>query len=350
MEETTKLIIEVASEHAQEILNKGDIEVALRDLKKRFSALYKCTVSEAPVDKSEAMQKAMEKAMSKIAQKTSSAVDSIENVRKVVNTVEKNTELISNSVKNVAANVDKLAKMTKLTQGLGFLNVGMSMANMAVDVAGFAMVSKKLSEISDQIKEIDAAIKKQAEEKKIDKLLDGRELIMAYNDLSDAWKSDEKVSLDKEQNLLRQMTTYLSGITEYMIQGLLDIELCMDIIMSMLPAYTILITEYIKQYYFERKSLPTNLDSYKDVYKEFLNPELRTMLIDYFFIEKGIGYNEAMDDTNMVTLLALNDLTTIEDQAELLKMAETEEDYKEVDRELERLAQMQLDQMLGEVS
>ena len=82
MEETTKLIIEVASEHAQEILNKGDIEVALRDLKKRFSALYKCTVSEAPVDKSEAMQKAMEKAMSKIAQKTSSAVDSIENVRK----------------------------------------------------------------------------------------------------------------------------------------------------------------------------------------------------------------------------------------------------------------------------
>ena len=346
----TKLMIEVPAQYAQEVLDYGNPELALRGMYKRFKSFYKCKVSEAPPDVAEAMEKAMESFMNKatgLADKTNA---SIGGVRKAVNQIEKNSRAIESTVKNVAANVDKLANVMKITEGLSFLNAGLGMANLAVNVAGFAMVSQKLSEISEQIQEIDSAIQKQVEEKKIDKVLDGRELIMEYNDLSDAWKSGRDVSLDKEQKLLRKMTTYLTSISEYMQKGLLDLELCMDIIMSLLPAYTVLITEYIKQYFFDRKDLPTNFESYRGVYETFTKPEVRTMFMDYFFLAKGVGYNEAVNNTDLVTLLALNDLTTIDDEVEMLKEAGSEEGYKEVDFELSRLAQCQLDDLMTMVS
>lgn len=342
-EEMVKLLLEVPAEHAKEILEYKNPELVTRGIFKRFKNFFKCKVSEAPPDAAEAM----EKAMNVFAKKTST---SIESVRKTVSNIEKNSQVLTNSVKNISVNVDKLTNITKITQGLSFLNAGMSMANLAVNVAGFAMISKKLNELGDKIREIDAAIQKQVEEKKIDKVIDGRELVMAYNDLADAWKSGQNVPLDKEQELLRKMTSYLSGLTEYMERGFLEIELCMDIIMNLLPAYTITITEYVKHYYFERQSLPTNLDSFKAVYMEFLKSELKAMLLDYFFLDVGVNYNEALDDTNMVVLLALNDLTTIEDQVELLEMTGSEEEFKEVDRELEELAQMQLDEVLASAS
>ena len=342
-EEMVKLLLEVPAEHAQEILKYRNPELVTRGVFKRFKNFFKCKVSEAPPDAAEAM----EKAMNAFAKKTST---SIESVRKTVSNIEKNSQALTDSVKNISVNVDKLTNITKITQGLSFLNAGMPMANLAVNIAGFAMVSKQLSELSDKIKEIDVAIQKQVEEKKIDKVIDGRELIMAYNDMADAWKNDQKISLDKEQELLRQMTSYVSSITEYMERELLDIELCMDIIMNLLPAYTITISEYIKHYYFDNNNLPTNLDLYKAVYREFLKPEVKNLLLDYFFLGIGVGYNEAVDDTNMIVLLALNDLTTIEDQEELLKMTETEEEYKEVDRELAKIAQMQLDEVLSAAS
>ncbi len=346
-----KMTFEVAPKLAEYIQKKGCAEIFERGANMRFLSAAKCALVDNPETQSEALQKAVETM-------TNMSSNSLRQLRKTCSSIEKNTLNMStqltsviNTAKNLSVNVDKLASLVQITQVMSFITVGLSLANMGVSIAGFVKISKQIKELDKKIETVQETLQRMEGREITDKLLNADKLMMRFNDISDIWQNDGVADLKDVQDLLNDIQSYMNNLIVYIKKDYIGIEESLDVLMVLFNVYNVLLREYIKQYFFQVHSIPTNYETYyKKIYEEFTGKEFRQILFDYFFLDHKLGLTEATDATNISTLIAVNGLTQVEDQIELMTMTETEEEYKSVDAELQLIANNMLDEALAKAS
>ncbi|SCY81112.1 hypothetical protein SAMN02910292_03030 [Lachnospiraceae bacterium XBB2008] len=326
--------LNVSSKIARLLENQSYAELVFRESNRRFDFFSKAVVTNTS---------------SNVA--SDSLINSVEslsakNMRSIFNKLDNGIDTIStrlNSVdsatKMMAINVDKLIKQTRATNVLSFLGVGLSLVNIGVDIIGFKMVSEKLNELSAELKDVKAAVAQLYNATVSEKLSDCEKLIMRFNAISDHIQNGEVMDLNDLQNLLIDMNGYLSEMMRDLVNKVFDLEDILQIILRILPAYSILLSEFVKRYYFKYSVRPNNYDTFLNMYSEFFQQTISDTLMDHLLLQQKTSYMDAMDTINIIKLLALNERTKVEDQINLAEALQTEEAFKQVDIELAELAQ-----------
>lgn len=170
----------VKDELANELLDEGFAEIALRRSDAKFREMIKCKlVTQANTDES-----SLEKIASKVLGFDVKASD-IFDIRKNINTInagskdiKKALETIPASFKNMIMRKDGIYQGIDAVKGLSYLNIGLSMVNMAFNAISFKIISDNLVKLNDSLPEMSRTIEKMAGVQINERIKDCDELIM----------------------------------------------------------------------------------------------------------------------------------------------------------------------------
>ena len=164
-----------------------------------------------------------------------------------------------------------------------------------------------------------------------------QKLIMTYNLISSKIVHSEPVDNDDIEKLLIELRAFISEMFRNLQENALEKELVLNIIYGLLPAYTQLLGELLKRSYYERACLPANYSNFVSLYEELDNDDFRKSLEDYFFLNKKMRSQDVIDLVNAQSLFVINQGVLIEDQASMLKMFGSGEQYDAFELELDEI-------------
>ena len=242
---------------------------------------------------------------------------------------------MSNELKNLSISVKDVAKNLNITKICSFVNIGLSCANLAVSIAGFVMVSNQLNELNAEVQKVLQNTEDIKNAQKNNRLSEYQKLTMRFNSMSSKLRRHEGVPLDEMEALLIDMRAYISEMVMNLKDKALPIELLLEVINALAPAYTQLFNEFLMQNYVEKGELPANYTMFLDLYGEMSSEAYQRIIIDHLFLEEGRNSIESSDLSNLQTLIGLNYRVQIEDQAELLTTLGSKEAIDEFDRKLD---------------
>ena len=335
MEDLVALEMLVKKSVADEVAQKGLVEIALRRADARFKAMIKCRILGEAVESEGIPQRVATSAM----QLSIHGTNSMESIRGTLRSFEKGlwsqATTLTATTKNMALQVDSIYRLMSSVRSLSYLNAGISMANLAVDIAGFIVVNDKLNILNSEVQLVANNINKIANVQKNEKISDCQKLIMRFNSMSAKMQTEDVVNLDDLENLIIDMRAYISEMILNLHDEALGTERVLQIIFSLLPAYTLLFGEFTKRYYYEKKRLPANYEMFLNLYDELEEVNFRTKLHDYYFLDQKMHSQEVLDILNAQTLLELNGRVQIEDQSSMLQILKTRENVEAFDRNLD---------------
>ncbi len=271
-------------------------------------------------------------------------------VRKEMNALNNGMSALTSITKDMASEVSGIFSMTQSVQMLSYLNVGLSMANIAVDIAGFAIIAAKLNDLSKEVQAIDAKLDKVVDANKHEKIAEFQKLIMSFNSMSDSIRDNSNVNMSKLEDLISEMRAFISEMLRDLQDGVFEEEVLLNIINTLMPAYTILFCEHLDRYYFEKQAVPSNYPIWICLYEELASSNFKQRLEDYYFFEEGMHHIDAVDAVNAQILLGLNGRVQVEDQLEILKTFKTREAVEEFDKQLDEVVQQEVQEAVPEMA
>lgn len=315
---------------AEELREKGIAEVALRRADSKFRAFVKCRT----LNPSESATATLPNPFQPDPERKN--ILSLENVRNVLASLSRENGVIKDSVKDLACRVEDVYQLTSSVKNIACLNLGFSLANMAVDVAGFAIVTEKLNMLHSEIQAAADKIKQISNVLKNEKLGECEKLIMQCNAMAAKLKDAEDVDLDKLQELLINMKAYISELILDLHDDALDEEMLLNMVYSLMPAYTSLFHEFLRGYFFQKGDMPANYGIFLSLYEKFGDEDFLERLQDYYFLRKKMHATDTLDILNVHKLIGLNGMVQIEDQYTLLRALGTKEKMNLLENELSR--------------
>lgn len=343
----SKVIHEIkkVSELNKYINQKGFVEIMLRRKDAKFSEIVR-VLPEALIDNKDNTKEIT----AKLLELGKDVNKNIKDVRKEMNNVKTGIGDLTNIAKDMAMQVEDLFDMTECVQALSYLNTGLALANIAVDVTGFAMLSMKLDTLGKEVHNIDVKLDKLADANKHEKIADFQKLIMQFNSISTKIRDKEGVEPDSIENLLIKMRAFVSEMLRDLSDEVFEKEVILEIINTLMPAYTILFCEYLDRYYFEKQKEPANYDMFISLYDELVESNFVQKLEDYYFLDMKMHNIDVIDIINAQMLLGLNGRVQVEDQLEILKTLKTEENVKEFERDLDNYVREEIGEKISEIS
>lgn len=335
MEELVPLELLVNKPIAEEIRKNGLAEIALRRADAKFKAMIKCRLLDDSLSDSELMQKILSSSMNM----SISGSCSMESVRCSMHTfghtVGNNLPVLSEPMKTMVSHVDSIYTITNALLKISYINTAISLVNLVVDVIGFVIVNKKLNKLNSEVKSMAdniSAIHKIEINKKITTC---QSIIMDFITMNEKIQDSEQISIYEMDGLLSKMMTFISDIIRNFNVDALPIDLVLKIVYTLLPAYTLLLNEYITRYYYEKHKEPPKYDIFLSLYNELDDITIRQSIQNYYFIDQKKHLQEVVDLLNVHTLIVFNGQVQIEDQFTILEKLETKEKVETFDLELE---------------
>lgn len=322
---------------ADEISQKGLAEIALRRADAKFRAMVKARIIDDDISNSETPRRIAEELKKIKAPSDVSLVNVRGAIREFENGLGKLTTLTT-TTKNMALQVESICQATGIVQNLSYLNVGLSMANMAVDMIGFVAINTSLNQLNSEVQVVAKGVGKIVNAKKNEKITEFQRLVMRINSESSKIQGGSVIDADKLEELLIDLRAFISEMVRNLRDSVFEKELTLKIIYSLLPAYTQLLNEFTKRYYFQNQCLPANYEMFMGMYNELEDSDYRNELRDYYYLEKKLHSREILDILNAQTLVELNGRVQIEDQTYILQTLLTQEKVEEFDKSLDDLA------------
>ena len=146
------------------------------------------------------------------------------------------------------------------------------------------------------------------------------------------------------------MRAFVSEMLRDLSDEVFEKEVILEIINTLMPAYTILFCEYLDRYYFEKQKEPANYDMFISLYDELVESDFVQKLEDYYFLDMKMHNIDVIDIINAQMLLGLNGRVQVEDQLEILKTLKTEENVKEFERDLDNYVREEIEEKISEIS
>ena len=334
------------SADAEEVMRKGVAEVAFRRADQKFRSLVKCRI--ANNSQGEAAEKLLNSAL---GFESSNAANKIRSALKDIDLANKKLPAIENGIKSLTSKTESLISLSNKVRSLSFINAGLSLANLAVNITGFVIIGerlKSLSKVIDQLKPELESIKGLILES--DVYQKSEKIIMEYNSITDKVRTGESIDRDSLEDFLITAKTFLSSMIRLLDDDRIDSEALLNIILTLLPAYTSILCIFLKAYYFEKRSTPGNYDKFLEVYQEINTDRFRNTVQDYYYIKQHFSYRDVIDILNTQLVFIFSDRLQIEDQMALLDTFNTEEAYLAFEKKLDELAEEALTKEIDSIA
>lgn len=338
MDENVVLEVLVDRALANEVSEKGIAEIVLRQANARFTSMVKCKVmNNSGKNNSDDIDSIIESLAARV-----STSPQLRETRGLLQGLQKNGTVMSNTVKNMSLQVDRIYRQASVMQAVSFLNVGLNLANLATNIAGFVIVGKKLDLLSATVQDIAEGVSAISSKQNQEILRECNEIAMHYNTLTDSIRNGEELTNNQFEEWLRKTNTMISMLLGNLSSGALDIEMVSNIIYPILPAYTNVLREFITTYFYRYNSRPSNYESYLSIYDILARTDYIDKLQDYYMLEQKNSFIEVTDIINAHILLIVNGRTMIEDQMGLLEAFHTRSRMEAFNKRLDRYAAKQL--------
>lgn len=333
---------------AEKIMKNGLAEIVLRRKDKKYSSFVK-----AKIVNSRASEEAKKQIMDAVLR--SSADDGriaakIRSTLKNVNLASKKLKSIDLGLKDVSLRVEKVLQLTSKVQALSFVNIGLSASNLAVDIVGFVVIANKMRGLSEQINGIAEELSKIKDISVEDMRSNCEKLYLDYNSFVTKIHDGDGLNRDDLEEYLKQAKTFLSKLIRLLQNRSVDAETLLNMIFTLLPAYTSVLCFFLRAYYFEKQATPLNYDSFLEVYQEIKSPGFQNAVQDYYFLERGYDYRDIIDILNVQLFTVFNERLEIEDQLELLKLFSTDEAYYELERSLDASVKKEVEEQAEDIA
>lgn len=336
------VVILVNKSIADEGMRKGIVEIAQRREDAKFSAITKCKLLEKGIN----FQQAESIASFAAAQNAPSTSDMIKVVRNLMKAVRKNGSrknsriAVSDAqIKHISTQVDNIFRTEQAVLSLSYLNTGLLLANTAVDAAGFAIINEKIDALDAKVDQMAMHISKIEKVQKNEKTGDFQGYIVKYQSMVSDMQDGDEIDTHRIEDLLQEMYRFISEMLWDLFDEALEKDHILNMVFTLLPAYTVLMEKYTQEYYFKKHKLPANYRTYMQVYDIIQQEKTVSNLGDYYFLKQKKSSIETLDIINAQTLLMLNEKTQIEDTVELLQALETKDNFEKFDHALEDLAE-----------
>ena len=306
---------------ADEVMEKGLAEIALRRADAKFKTMIKCKVLGTSIEGENIPEKLVSEAMQLSINKNMDLAA----VKNTLYSLEKGTGVLTTTAKDIANQVDGIYQQVNSVMNISYLNTGIVLANTAVDVIGFIVVTEKLNTLNAEVQIVKNEINKITNLQKNEKIGICQNLIMRCNAMITKIKDDEEIDLDKLQDLLIDMRSFISEMVMNLQDQSLGETLVLKIVYTLIPAYTALFYEFLKRYYFQKNSIPVNYEMFFSLYTELKNENFIQKLQDYYYLHEKLHVADVLDILNAQVLIGLNGMIQIEDQLAILKAFETKE-------------------------
>lgn len=338
MDAMSQLTIMVDEMVMDEARRNGMIEVAVRQSDAKFESFIKCRILDKQVDNVEEKSKLTSQAEGYLSKNALS----MKQVRNEMNSIRKGTKVVTSKTKDMSIQIAKLSDVGSVLNTLSFLNIGLSMVNMGVDIAGFRIISKKLNGLSKELSSISTQLRSIHNIQKNEKISFCQKLIMKSNAMMSKISVGDSASRDELEKLLIEFRTFIGEMCLDLQDEALGEELVLNIIYTLVPAYTSLLLEFLEQYYLETGQLPFNYESFVNLYDELDNSDVNKKLEDYLFLEKKMHISDVFDLLNVKGLMGMNGKTLVEDQAYKLQTLQIPEKILKFDSLVDDVANEQI--------
>lgn len=337
---------------ADELQNDGFAEIAFRRSDAKFREMIKCKLATDAKTNGSSYEELSSKALGLDVK-----AGDIHAIRKNINSINANSsdikealERMPSSFKNMVTRMDGIYQGMDAVKGLAYMNIGLSMVNMAVDLIGFKIVSDNLGKLNESLVEISKTIEKMAVVQSNERIKDCDKLIMQFNSLASKIQDDDCVDMDKVDNWLIEAKAYISEMLSNLSNRAMSIEVLLNMIYTLIPSYSIMLSYYLKQYYFQKQKRPLNYDIYLSLFDKIMEDSLDKKLFDYYVLEKHYSLMDAANITDAQLLLSLNAKILIEDQQVMMESLKTKENFEAVDKKIDNIAHERFEEMIQALS
>lgn len=325
MPDLTPLTILVDKSIADDAARKNMVEVVLRNGKAKYKAMIKCALSNASDSsgKNEIFNTVLnsESANNYAIEQVNHAV---RNVGKGIKKVDGHIVSLSNQVKDMSVNVDSIFKSVNMIKAMAVLNVGLSMANMAVNVIGFVVISNHLNEIDRQLVTIAGKLDDVKNLKKNELIQEFHQVTMYYNSLSDDI-SNGKNDLRRQEEFLIETNSFFGKLKGNIMDKSLEISDLLKMIYSLIVPYTAILNSFVTAYYLENQKLPSNYESFTEIYDSLLDDSYLDTVERYWFIDRDQNNHDTYLAIDAMMLLTIQCKAEILDRMEILKVFNTKD-------------------------
>ncbi len=344
-----KIILEVDPEIAEMIYKNADKlqELVFRRADKKFQQFVKAKIvdSNPPEEAAKQIMQAAVKVQDSF-KKNKAAIHKVVNK---INLAAKKLDLMDMNLDKISVNLDSIMNSMGDLENLAFVQIALSVINIAVDVAGFIIIAQKMNGLSNQLDQIAAALGDLKDISVENMRSDCEKLSLDYNSFVDKIQNKDAIKLDELEEYLKRSKPFISKLVRLLEKKAVDTEVLLNMIFTLLPAYTSILSIFLKAYYTEKHSTPSNYENFLDVYQDINSPEFRNSVQDYYLLEKGFNYSAVIDILNVQLYTVFSERLELEDELTLLEIFGDKE-YAAFEKGLDKAVLKEITEKAEEIS
>lgn len=333
---------------ANELRQKGLAEIALRRVDQKFRSFVKCRVID------NAGTETAVKIMDSVLSDNSINITDAAHIRNVIENLDlanKRLPKLDLKLKDLSSRADSLLHTTQALKNLSFINTGLTLTNVAVNAVGFYVINERIKGITGAIGSLEKEI---ATLKEMDFSANfarpAEELQIHYGFLCDKLKTGKTISLTSLETYMGRIKPFLSTLIDLLPKPNLNTDALLNIIFSLFPVYTSVLSLYLKAFYIENHQTPTNYDNFLSIFEKLNSSEFYNAVLDCYFLNGSYTYKEVSDIINVESVLLFNERLQIDDMIAMLDIFDNEEAYQIFDNRLNGIAEQKIQHTIKAVS
>ena len=332
MTEFTDLTIRLAKADAEKLKEKGIFEAFTRDAKKRYMPFIKAVVQDTNLSKIENAENIFIETSKALELKTDKVIDVMRNIDKHITFKNGQLNNISNQLLQMVPKFDDIFKGMNVIKNLECMNIALNAINLGATIVGFVIISQKISEVDKKLQVVEVKLDKLGKFNKNELSAKYHELAMKFNSITNKMKNKEEIEFNDLEDLLIDMNTFIKDKAIKNIEDrVIDPDLLLSMVNTILPSYTILLKLYLTEHYLAFSRMPDNYSSFLEIYQMLKDKEFIESIHDYFFLDKEMTEYDSLVAVTLEKVLVNDELIQIFDRISIVKSVASKAEYEKLD-------------------
>lgn len=334
MTELVDVIVKVSPQNAEILKKVKNAELVIRDLEKRYKPFIDCIVTNAPdIDKANLNNLLMPAVQLPLKNTQAEyAIHLMKNTLKQINIDNKTLKDVSDSLKKLTLDTNRIFKSFDVVNKIGCLNIALNGMNLASTIVGCVIIKKQLNDLESKIDGLSKKID-QLKDNELNKInADFHKLVINFNSIATKLRDHDPVNRDQLEAYLRDTNSFISDrLIGSILKSTFDTDDMLSMINALLPSYTLILQYFQMDYFYDKHRIHDNYSTFANLYNELLSDELMKKINDYVFLEKKMSSYDALVATTVEKILVNDQLIQLLSRMEIIKEFSDREQLDEYD-------------------
>lgn len=316
---------------ADEVAQKGLAEIALRQVDAKFREFAKAPIVNGKND-DEIARDVLAELRESFAVKDyqlNKINNKLFSLEKSIDKTSKSFSRLDQTTRSMMMQVDRIFDSTSIIKKVGFLNTGIGLVNLGVDIVGFLSTESRLDGVSEQLQKqsiVLLAAQNRSESEKSSKCLN---LSRLYTQIMNRVNDNDAIDYYDIETAIRDFESFINEMIIELTNDSLSTDLALEIICTLLPAYSALLIVWVEKYFKNKRKWPDNLPGFMSLYGKLLESSMMRKLEDFYFLNQMNSYSFVNKVITGYMMLVLNGRTQVEDVLEKLEILNSENNSEE---------------------